>query len=45
MQNKELEAKAEKYFKLYDNSPDMYLSIDPDDGGVKECNGRGLPTR
>jgi len=28
MENKEPEAKAKKYFKLYDNSPDRYLSID-----------------
>ncbi len=38
MQNKEREAKTEKYFNLYDNSPDMYLSIDPHDGSIKECN-------
>ena len=38
MENKEREAQAEKYFNLYDNAPDMYLSIDPDDGSIKECN-------
>jgi len=38
MENKELEARAEKYFNLYDTSPDMYLSIDPEDGSIKECN-------
>ncbi len=38
MENKEHEVQAEKYVKLYDTSPDMYLSIDPQDGTIKQCN-------
>ncbi len=31
-------AAERKYRDLYDNAPDMYGSVDPQTGGIKECN-------
>lgn len=36
--NKELKAIANKYFKLYEDSPDMYASVDPTNAIIKDCN-------
>jgi PAS domain S-box-containing protein len=36
--SKELEIVNQKYFRLYDNAPDMMLSIDPNTKKIIDCN-------
>jgi PAS domain S-box-containing protein len=36
--SKELEIVNQKYFRLYDNAPDMMLSIDPNSKKIIDCN-------
>jgi PAS domain S-box-containing protein len=34
----QLQRSKTRYQSLYDNSPDMYASVSPDDGKIQECN-------
>lgn len=34
----QLELTKQKYKRLYDNAPDMFISVDPETGEVLECN-------
>lgn len=35
---KELRESEEKFHNLYDNAPDMYVSVSPDDASILQCN-------
>ncbi|WP_405565783.1 chemotaxis protein CheB [Polaribacter sp. Asnod6-C07] len=35
---KELQRAEKKYHKLYDNAPDMFVSVSAEDGFIEECN-------
>lgn len=38
IRTKEIEASEKKYFDLYENAPDMYVSVDAETGLIERCN-------